>query len=37
MIHLKKLNERWKALNISNTNNNIIKVKKNPYSLTGKA
>lgn len=37
MIHLNKSNEKCKALKISNTNNNIIKVKLFPYSLARKA
>ena len=37
MVHLNRFNEKCKALKISNTNNNIIKVKLFPYSLAGKA
>ena len=37
MQHLRTFNERCKDLNMSNKNNSIIKVKKFPYSLAGKA
>jgi hypothetical protein len=37
MVHLNRFNEKCKALKISNTNDNIIKVKLFPYSLASKA
>jgi hypothetical protein len=37
MVHLNRFHEKFKALKIRNTNNNILKVKLFPYSLAGKA